>query len=71
MASQAKRLNQQANDLESEKTQMELAIRRITSEPFFKREKGQSTLKRIAELEEKLSEKEKQSKAIKDEETKK
>jgi hypothetical protein len=58
-------------DLEIERNNLEQAIRSITSEPFFKREKGQSTLKRIAELEEKMIEKDKQLRAIKEDENKK
>jgi len=70
--SQTKSMESQLGDLEKEKTHLETAIRNITSEPFLNREKGgQSALKRIAELEEKLIEKDKHFKALKEEEYKK
>ena len=40
----------------------------MTSEPFFRREKGESTLQRIADLEQRLMQKEKHHKAIQEEE---
>ena len=58
-------------DIQNERDQLEQSIRTITSEPFFNREKGQSTVKRIAELEDKLAEKEKLARAFKEEESKK
>ena len=70
-AAQAKSLNDQLHALQAERDQLEGSIRRITAEPFFNREKGQSTLKRIAELEEKLLEKEKVLAGLKQEEAKK
>ena len=64
-------MNEQVKDLEIERNNIESSIRRITSEPFFNREKGQSTMKRIAELEEKYVEKDKLFKSMKEEEAKK
>lgn len=53
--------------LEIERDQIERSIRTITSEPFFRREKGESTLQRISDLEERLLEKERHLRALKDE----
>ena len=64
-------MSDQLRGLEQERDQIERSIRTITSEPFFKREKGESTLKRIADLEERVLEKERQARALKDEETRK
>lgn len=54
--------------LESEKEKLESSIKTITAEPFFKRENGQSTLIRLADLSEKVSEKERHLKGLHDEE---
>ena len=70
--SQAKSMQEQLRDIDKEKMQLESAVRRIAAEPFMNRDKGgQSTAKRIAELEEKLVEKDKRFKEVKDEEYKK
>jgi hypothetical protein len=53
-------------DLESERDSYERSIRNLTSEPFFRREKGESTLKRIGDLEERLLEKERTLRAVKE-----
>lgn len=52
---------------------MEQSLRTITAQPFLNRDKnnGQSAAKRIAELEEKLVEKDKRLKELKEEEYKK
>ncbi|CDW85652.1 protein fantom [Stylonychia lemnae] len=69
-ASQARSLKEQLDDLLQEKKETEDQIRRITSEPFLNREKGQSVLKRQAELRDKIAEKEKILKARREEEYK-
>jgi hypothetical protein len=60
--------------MELEKAQIESAIVQITSQPFINRgaeKNGQSALQRIVSLEEKLIDRERQAKAIKEEELKK
>ena len=70
--SQAKSMQEQLRDIDKEKMQLESAVRRIAAEPFMNKDKGgQSTAKRIAELDEKLVEKDKRFKEVKDEEYKK
>ena len=70
--SQAKSMQEQLRDIDKEKMQLESAVRRIAAEPFMNRDKGgQSTAKRIADLEEKLVDKDKRFKEVKDEEYKK
>jgi hypothetical protein len=53
-------------DTEAERDSYERSIRNLTSEPFFRREKGDSTLKRIADLEERVLEKERTLRALKE-----
>lgn len=57
--------------LEAERDGLEKSIRHVTSEPFFKRENGQSTLKRLADLEDKLVQKDKIAKELRIQEEKK
>lgn len=72
--SQTKSLQDQLRGLDGERQTLENSIRRITSEPFLNREKGegaQSALKRIADLEQSLTDKEKAWKTVKETEHKK
>lgn len=70
VAQQNKALEEQLKDMKSERDLLEKQITTITSEPFFNLGNGQSNLKRIAELEEKLIEKQKIAMSVRDEEAK-